>query len=210
MSNVVLNHPIRVRVYCYGTNQLAINILHFYPAAVVGIITTAQFAVSVDGLLAPVYKPCMHSSAKYLGVDAADVSSLPTPVPDQSAAHTGFGTAGAAAAPQQVSGVITKRTAFTGRKFRGRMFIPFPDESFNTGTPPSPTAGYVAVLDALAALALQPIIVSTGPNSATFNPCVMHGSTGVSFDRVTTWTSQLRWGTQRRRGDYGRTNPIWP
>src|SRR3546814_8120191 len=50
--------------------------------------------------------------------------------------------------PGQVCGMVTKLTAAAGRRFRGRVYVPFPLETDNDGIVPS--AAYVARINPVA------------------------------------------------------------
>lgn len=108
------------------------------------------------------------------------------------------GTAAGDLLPPQTALCITMRTAFAGRRFRGRMFLPGYAEAHNnaTGAAAGTTASVAfvtAIKSALAASALdlgvlsRPDPTATPPNAGAITPV----SAIVARDAV--------WDTQRRR-----------
>lgn len=116
---------------------------------------------------------------------------------------SGFSTAGmpkactqaSDALPHQTSLVVTFRTAYAGRSFRGRMYLPAPTESENaTG----------AVLDNTSATNLQAVFTTlvntygSGGSDPDWQLGI-YSQKLAQFNPVTTSVVRTNWGTQRRR-----------
>jgi len=203
-----LNEIWLARVVCQDVGQISINMLHYEIAGTTGTGATDQeCATTLDNTAAPIYKAVISGldSARYYGVDFRRQRPAPPFVPAVSKANTGSGTVNSETMAKQVCGIITKRTGFAGRKYRGRMYIPFPTETANTNDGTATTA-YQTLLDAIGLNLLTPIIVTGGAGTTTLFPCLLHPD--GSIDRITAWLSRATWGTQKRRGDYGRTNVL--
>ena len=202
------------RVFCYSGNQVAINTRYFQVVSVTsGPINEDAFIAKLDQLLAALYKPCITNAAQYVGSDMQNITADP-PYPLQvgTSANSGNGTAGAQPLPSQVCGIYTVLTPMTGRGNRGRVYVPFPDQSFNTvTTPPTPNAAYAAVLNPLANATVGLVTYTITGVTIIINWAIRHGphspGAGGITDTIDFRTRQA-WATQRRRGDYGRPNPV--
>jgi hypothetical protein len=121
-------------------------------------------------------------------------------------------TGGANLGPTQNSGVISKHTALAGRPFRGRNYIPFPWPAAIDANG-APTGAYSSLLNLLCAK-LDTVLTVTGAlGSATLVQTIYHAKgygRPPAFQHTTTRTvgtfASGRYGTQRRRGEYGRQN----
>ena len=87
------------------------------------------------------------------------------------------------------------------------MYVAFPSELRN-GDSGIPDLVYVALLDTLATALFNNIfLVGHGITTATLVPVIYSNPAGlISYPTVTNWRSNRKWGTQRRRGSYGRPN----
>jgi hypothetical protein len=193
---------------CAQGNQISINRLFF-------IVTVQPAAWPGDQLLADTmsgnagnfYKPLLCDVSSYRGLLARKLT-LPPPLPPRpSVAGKGPGTGATGALPCQVSGIITLLTGLAGRKFRGRLYIPFPGPSDSTAAAnPVPTDAYVGKLTNFAVNIISSFDVDDGAgNTAHLSPIIYHRSGGTDT-LVIGHRSNKAWATQRRRGDYGRPN----
>jgi hypothetical protein len=148
----------------------------------------------------------LANNARYVGVALQRLSPLPLSVVITDNTNQANGTGGANELPLQVSGIVTLKTNLAGRANRGRMYIPFPPVAAQ-GTDGHPTNGYVTAVDTLAAIAILPQTVGTAPNQVVLTPVVYHKRLNTTTD-ITDKVARQRWATQRRRGDYGKPNPI--
>lgn len=100
---------------------------------------------------------------------------------------------------------LTKWIAETaaGRHRWGHTFWPFPCEDLNDQNG-EPNAAYVTLMDTIAVLMQTSFVAGTAPNTSD---CVL-----VLYDRVNNTQATIneavtkeKWGRQKRRGPYGRT-----
>lgn len=197
----------RFAAYCYfgGPSQLGIFTSTWYctapgtPAASLGDLATALGTV-IDAALGN----CMHSAASILGYKVNGINFSPPPLPGVATSTT---TGGAAGDPTSasLSGIIKEQTNFSGRAYRGRMFVPFPSTA-HVSAAGYPTAAYTTALTTLAT-ALVGFTGATGAGGGSFTvtPVVFHRKTTTGSSWVGLAPSVL-FGTQHRRGNYGKLN----
>lgn len=213
MADVLVGSIYKHRTYCFSGNQVGINTRYFSVAAGTGPnLSEAAFIVVLDGILAPLYKLALTNLAQYVGSNIQNITgAIPYPAAVGTSANSGNGTAGTLPVPSQVSGLISIRTGLTGRSYRGRQYIPFPDSSESTGTtPPVYTGAYQTRLLNIAAQTVGTTTVTSGASSYQIQWGLVHQkpvAIAGSFTPSTTALVGISWATQKRRGDYGRTNP---
>jgi len=196
---------VQATIRCQAGVQAGLNVRHYRSTATVGGSVPLTFlADQLYVVFNILYAALLSDQANFLGVTVQKIFPLPAmmPIPSSQAATVGLLTGDLL--PRQTAGLITLRTAFAGRKFRGRAYIPFPAESVNE-VDSSPTAAYVANLSTLAQNLLQPQQIADGPNTETFLPVIWHRATSTS-DFLTMAQVHDAWATQRRRGSFGRPN----
>jgi hypothetical protein len=214
MGNINSGGIYKLRTFCYSGNQVGINTRYLIPILVSGSPQTEQTLVNnLDGTLAPLYKPMLFNGASYIGCDLQYVSGLPPyEVQLVSFSNTGIGTGGASALPSQVSGIYTLRTSRAGRGYRGRSYIPFPPAAATTnGPPPLMTSTYQINLTALATQVTGVSTMSTGGALYDLDWCILHQSPSDvkgTTTPITGFQVGSLWATQKRRGDFGRVNPL--
>jgi len=200
-----INEVIEQKVFSTFGEQLAVNTLHFLVTAITGVgATDAEIAVNHETIYAPLTKGVMSSAALYYGLQVQKIFPAPPRVAAATVLLQGVGLVAGDPLPKQVCGILTKRTAFAGRTFRGRIYLPFPSETDNA-VDSTPTPGYLANL-AFWVIALQGNILTAGAGGTnTLRHILFHRATG-GFDFVTSAVARDKWATQRRRGAYGRPN----
>jgi len=214
MPTLANDEIYEVKFYFNYANQVAQNVLHYRISAVAGSPTDAMLADVLDTTFAPAFGDCLSQHATYAGVGVSRLRPLPRTIPVYDNDGEGAGGVLGDPLPKQVCGVITKRTALAGVRFRGRMYVPFPGEADNEATTGIPSVGYVANLDVLGALLDNVLAVGAGGNTASANPVLWNRATTTptvqaeTFTPITGFRSRGIWGTQRRRGDYGATNQL--
>lgn len=212
---LVVGDVVRLRIWLAlnTATQAAVNTVNYVVAAVGATPATDQdVANQMDFLLAPLYRPLVSALATYRGCQAQILKSTP-PYPAKSAivfsnTHAGVGTGSADLLPTQTCGVGSFQTNLAGAKNRGRLYIAFPSVGDQTGSG-VPTSGYVAsALTLIQTLAAGIAVVGTG--TATMVRVILHGKdkSGVvdAPTPVQHSTMDVIWGTQRRRGAFGRQN----
>jgi hypothetical protein len=172
--------------------------------------TDLDCANAIDAILAPKFKSILSTDASYRGTQAVIINRPVRPAPVISNLLTGAGSAAPPDLPRQTCGLISWRTPFSGRRYRGRMYVPFPP-AVDNGTDGVPIAGYITVLSNIGTALM---------GLTTINNAAVTGSVGVSFvlnhgkgktpipavTPITSFTAQNKWATQRKRGSYGKAN----
>jgi hypothetical protein len=204
---------LAMKVYCYFQGQLAVNVWYYVVTNVAGVCPNINLiTLAFDAIAAPLYKAVLTNGASYRGTAGQKISSVAVGYAIeglyQTSANSGIGSGGTTALPTQVSGIITKRTNIAGRTGRGRVYIPFPDESFVTGTTGAPTAAYITALNLLATNLFFGVTAGSGGNTCVLSASLMREApaTTVSWPGITSYVSQAKFATQKRRGQYGRLN----
>jgi hypothetical protein len=214
MANVIVGAEYKHRTFCYLGNQVGLNTRYFTVSAITGgTVSESALATGIDAQLAPLYKPALCNLAQYIGSDIQNITGMtPYPIQIGTNANAGNGTGGSLPMPGQVSGIYTTYTGLTGKGYRGRSYIPFPSITHATTTAPSsPTSAYQALIQLIAASTVGVTTVGAGTGFVTLTWALRHVAPSSLAGTMTPITSALArpdWATQRRRGDYGRLNPV--
>jgi len=202
--SVAINDIIRLKVYCQLPQQIGINVFHFRVAAIAGTSQTeVQIANFISTQLSTLYKNVLTSAATYRGVGVQVIRPV-LGLEWFSANGQGVGLVAGDPLPKQVTGIISWKTNVAGPRGRGRSYIPFPGEASNDADI-TPSVAYFNNLAAIATIMLPGFVVIGGINSATLEFVLNHRASST-VDLIITGGPRDRWATQRRRGDYGRTN----
>lgn len=208
-TNLVDNDLIQCRVACWHGNQLSINLYYYQMQAKSGgAFTTDDAALGLDNLASAVYPPAISANAQYYGVQVRKWNVGPPDLPVRSIANTQAGQLTGDTLPDQVCGIITKQTAFAGKGYRGRVYIPFPSTTM-ADTDDTPLAAYLSKLNDISNNLLKGSTI-TGALASMFAAPILWKPHGLSFAYITTLRSNKKWATQRRRGNYGRINELPP
>lgn len=173
----------------------------FNEGAVLGDIAEAM-----DTVWAQPTKALMSAGAEYRGMRLTKVFPKPPSAFCYNNTSRGPGAVAGDILPKQVAGVITWYTNKGGQAYRGRSYWPFPSETDSDPTG-APTQSYVTRLidPALSRVQSRTFIGAAG--SVVLTPIIFHRELGTS-DPLLSGQVRGRWGTQRRRGDYGQHNVI--
>lgn len=203
---LAIGDVVQVTSFCRVNQQAGLNVYRYIVTNLVGTTTTdLQVAQTWDGRSGGLLAACLSSSAAYQGAEARVLFKVDPPIP-QFAEDLTVGTGGPNVLPTQVCGLVSWRSDFTGRRARGRSYIPFPATNF-TGAGGEPTAGYLGRVEAYAASVQPPLVVLGGMgDSATLTLHVSHKVGITPLYPITSHLVRQGWATQRRRGDFGRTN----
>jgi len=205
---VTNNMTLEVKLVCTHGGQIGVNVRHYRAALMTGTGTTlGAVATAMNSAFAGPYRDLLSSDASWLGVAVRVITPAPGSALAFNKEDTAVGLRTAEVLPGMVSGIITLQTTIAGRGYRGRVYIPFPDESANEDAG-VPTAGYVTDLETLGAALIATRVVGTvGVNDVTLRPVIFHRGDS-SFTEVTSARANTRWATQRRRSDYGAQNVV--
>ena len=214
MANIEPGNYYLHRTFAYSGNQMAVNTRYLTITSLTGAPPSeSAFVNALDATLAAVYKQALANVAQYIGSDIQNITAV-KPYPSQvgATANTGNGTGGTTPMPGQVAGLVSTYTALSGRNYRGRAYIPFPPTAAGTTTTPSaPTTAYQTILNSIGALTSGGQSLTVTGTIVNFSWVIRHSSPPAIKDGYTTTTSYLgkpSWATQKKRGDYGRTNAI--
>jgi len=199
---------LQERVGFWFAPQAAYNILYWEIASIVGGASVDLQALcnELDSLTKVPACDIITASASYSGVGLKRISPGVPSVEAVSTTGSGVGTWAGDAYAKQVAGIITKRTVKSGRKYRGRLYLPFVSEAA-AHTDTTPTAAYLTAADAYALVTVAPItLVPAGVTGVFLTPLLKHAAVGTTADTITNYVVRDKWATQRRRGDYGRPN----
>lgn len=207
VSGLIAGETVKTTIECTIPSQQGLSVLYYKILGTAGDpVTLDDWCSGFSAQIVTQYKAWLSNAARYQGIRASII------YPFLSAEFTyfaasGVGTAGANLAPAQVSGLIKKTTGYGGPKGRGRMYVPFlaTDSLQSLGHLTATGLGYlediatvvplVASIDNAAVTGtVTAQMILTRPPYATGNP-------------VIALAASTRLATQRRRGEYGRTNP---
>lgn len=201
-----LNDVYEVRIICTLGIQTSINVRHYVCTVLNGLgPTDAQIASAMDTTFNVDFKSLLSVQATYRGVGVRRIKPLPVLVETSTIANLGVGTVLGDALPSQTCGVIKLGTAVAGKSYRGRIYVPFPSET-DSGAQGDPNAGYLTNLGLLANTCLLQVTAGTAPNNAVFDPVIHSKKLGLDTFLSSSF-ARLSWGTQRKRGGFGRPNP---
>jgi hypothetical protein len=196
--------------------QSAVN-TNWYVVSSVGALpaTDQDAATALDALVAAEYKAILTSLATYNGVQA----QICSPIGPYTAlfvaadviSSAGPGTVVGPPMPTQISGLASYETSQAGVANRGRMYAAFPGQSADSGGG-TVSGAYDTALGALAANMSAGISISTAGRTAILVRVLNHGRNKAGLfptpaqSPITGFKVSPFWATQRRRGEFGRTN----
>jgi hypothetical protein len=202
-----------VRTVCSNADQIALNVFHYRVTFLTGAapgVLLADIAADLSNHFNAGYQLVMPPSCAYRGTGVKNI----TPDPTQefvSVASAGPGVAGGTEVPQQVSYLVALRSANSGRGFRGRFYPGFVTNA-HVNTSGNLNATGITQIQLLAAN--TPIVrtITVAGNSTTIQMIILRRQANKlplpfpTYVDVETITARLAFATQRRRGDFGRTN----
>lgn len=208
---IVANDIVEVKTVCTEDNQFGMNVFSFQVlTAPTAALTDQELADAISTLFGNFLCPMIRVDASYagcymrywhLGTWGPQTNST-----DGAAAGSDPGTK----LPDQVTGLITKKTTYGGRAGRGRIYVPFPSQA-RLDADNTPTLAYVGLLQTQFTWLLVPTVwLSVTPASTWSMQLIIHNEAMTSFKPVTGFVYRKKWATQRRRGNYGKLNPTFP
>lgn len=203
--SLAVDDVYQVRLYTTLGNQCAIN--RFY-LEVNSIAPPApddhELAVQVDVDIATLWKDLFINVAIYNGLQVQRVRPLPMPVAQSSTGNAGAGSRAGNPVPGNVAAIGKWLTPMSGRKNRGRIYIPFLSGSDTSGFNTVGGLERTRILAFLNAVVAGFTIASGGGGNAGLSPVLFHPDrtstpiTGTGVDPLT--------ASMRRRGGTGRPN----
>jgi hypothetical protein len=209
---IVVGQVWKASVQTHFANQLGENVYYFRVVSTVGaLLTVSGFLAQTDSIYAGFYKAAIPNTGEYRGTLFAIDFPLPRSDPIMIVSNSGAGTGGPDPLPTQVTGIWTKVTAGVGRSNRGRAYVPFPTTVFLAPLTGEPTVGYAGIVADIATAVTGVSTVITGANTTVIQwvlrTKVLLPVPAIIYKDIVDWRRLNLWGTQRRRGDFGRPNP---
>lgn len=197
---------VRCTAVCVNGSQTALPSVHFMVlSAGAPPATDLDLAQAVDTAWQAQIKAMMSTRSTYNGVQAKILGgSLIARQAVGFISSAGAGTTGSTDLPQQTAGLSSLRTATPGRKGRGRVYWPFPSQSF-VGANGQPTNPYISLITAINTALLAIAGISVGGRTATVVWVVTNKALTTNFPILQT-ISETGFATCRRRGAFGRPN----
>ncbi len=206
----IVGDIVRVTVAATYTSELQVEMINLNYRCVTsgGADTRAGLAAAVYAGLIGSYDNIMSFNSSIYGWKVAYINRTPPPSP----LTGGTSSPGAVATfflPTQNRPLLRWLTGFTGRGYRGRVFMFSPAASKVT-TGGIPSTDVTTAMATFGTAATAPIV--TG--GSTWHLVIAHRSlppvvTWTTTD-VTGYTAIQKYATQRRSGQYGRPNVIPP
>lgn len=197
---------IAVRLFCKAAEQVSVNVLHYRVESQTGNgAFPSQVADAMANKVSDEMKALLSAEALYAGLSVQRIAPGVPDVQTYSTIGAGAGLVVGDLLPRQTCGIITKRTVFAGRAYRGRVYLPFPSEASND-TDSTPTAVYLGDLDLLAAELVDPVTAGAGGDTTSIVPVLKNKLPHAEWPRLVVCVARDKWATQRRRGSYGQAN----
>lgn len=178
--------------------------LHYQIASAGAGDTRSNVLGYVDTGIGVYLVPTLQTTVAYYGVKISAIKSL-APFSPLVLYNGATGGSAGILLPEQSRGLVSWKTQYSGRAYRGRTYLPTSTASFNT-TNGIPAAAYLTQAAGWATYQIAPIVAG----GTTWIPGVYHKkpTAGISsvFDQFTSVLAGNRWATQRRGGALGRPN----
>lgn len=202
----LFNSIWQVVFYCTLGVQTALNVRHYRVQSISGAGSdVTNFQGALNSTWADAYKAWLGTDSTFYGLGVRML--LPTKTIEFfSSAAQGPGLAGVNDEGAQVAGCLTLNTGFAGRRFRGRIYPPFPGHDI-TLPPFGLTGGGVTALTNLGDAAMTTLPFGGLTDNVDMQPILMDNLKTVSRGAIISYRPNNKLATQRRRGAYGRPNP---
>jgi len=184
-------------------------IRHYRVTDVTGAPSLSLVAEEFENMISSQLKACMSLQARFAGVDVKRIwPGTPTNA-FVSIDDEGNGTSEFDILPTQVCGLIRTWAEDDGSVLaRGRVYVPFPSEEFNT-IGGQPHTAYQTLLSNLGIQWLEAVAVVAGGSTLTMIPVIWHRATNLSTG-ITHQSPSTKWATQRRRASRDPSDAGWP
>ncbi len=204
---LIIDYDYRVSFYTWCQDQWGINDIAIAIDAITGSPTMGDLAEAFQSLTETNQTLWLPTQASILGVRVTNLTGPPPHSIAGVATSDAVGTIAGPPVPTQSTGLVSAKTAFAGRKYRGRIFTPFVAPGF-IGGDGLPTNAYKGLVGSFATYVYgpTPTLIPVAGGSIDVHAVIWHRATNAST-RVQGYVVRGYWGTMRKRGDLGRTNP---
>jgi len=203
-TNLGLGDLLQMRIWSVQGEQAGVNTIYYRVGTVTGTVADSDAAIDFDTTINAAYKALLSTLAVYRGI-VARVIKTPLPISVFTIANAGAGTGGTTALPRQTSGLISWKTNFAGRGFRGRTYLPFPWGTA-VANQEAPTAAYVTAINTLATAINGFTTATSGGGGPAQLAQVLRVKAPASPIPINDFLESDKWATQKRRGSFGRAN----
>jgi hypothetical protein len=203
------NDIVKIRWYATLGNQASV-ITHYFnvPAAtLIGSWDPALVLTNYLTLIATPARNCMAILAHFDGGSIQIVTVKPYSALIYSNQGNGNGTMTGNPQPTQVCGMVSRRTDFAGRSYRGRIYMPFmSNNAIDTNGLPAITYTNLLGLFIAQAEPAAGITMTASGKSIVLNPIIFTRNPKAANSAITGHEYPAKFGTQHRRGSYGKPN----
>jgi len=204
-GRVITGMKIRVNHFWYWNGQVGICGQSFYCS---GQVSAGATAGEVAKVFADAIKAgdmnLWSNDVTFMGSKCSQLGA-PPPILPGICTGTDTGSVSGTTLPGEVTGMISLKTAVSGRAYRGRLYVPFIDGSQASDSSNQVPAGYTAQLQTLADDICIPITIVGGSGNSVLDPIIYHRGSGA-YTAVLEAVALRKYGSQRRRGSYGQLN----
>lgn len=204
---------VRTVCQCFDTTQISVNVMHYRMTSQGSSAPDLdEIAASFSNHFNAGYQLIMPASCTYRGTGVKNLT-LPATEEHVSKASSGPGLASGTELPQQVSYVINFKTGLAGKGHRGRIYPGFVPTSHVNSSGNMSAAGITAIQLAASNIPIT-WTAGSGGVTGTYVLIVLRRQANKlplpfpTWDNVNLVTARLQFGTQRRRGDFGRQNAV--
>jgi len=203
---------LEMRVFTYdpAAAQEGINKFQFQVVTVDPGGNLADLADAMSTFWLPLYGAAMSSAAQMNGIELRRIWPTKT-LAAISKQNAGVGTGSANMIPPQMAVILKRRTVLVGPGGRGRIFFPFVDRALLQPNGELDVAAAHIVFDPiLIPMANSANYVDTSARNYSLQPILIKNPTTGVAQVITDSLLSVKLGAQRRRGEYGRSNPPGP
>jgi hypothetical protein len=207
MSIDVVGKIVRVTIASIMPDtQVQENNINYICTVSGGTDTRAALGNAVQTLFNTNWLPLMSNVSSIYGNRVGTIFPRPPEIAIETVNQVN-GAVGGVTMPTQSRAVLGFVTALAGPRYRGRLYLPTVDSGKMTTTS-YPAAAVITASGVLGTALIAPIV----SGGSTWQPVILHKTLPPTVVYTTTpitgRVSVRFYGTQRRSGNYGRTNPL--
>lgn len=196
-----------VRIICQLDQQVSVNakLVRCSQSDANPSVLLTELADAISTDLGPKYVDLLSVDATYRGVSVQRVNPQPKTIPVVSIVQQSGGLVVGNPLPPQTAGLVSLKGSAAGRRFQGRIYLPFPGENSNAAEG-VPSFDYVVDANSIGTSMITGYsIAGTIGGSAEFVYTLDVTGADVNKD-FNSFVTRPGWATQQRRGAFGRTN----